>query len=46
VKREGNKVAHNLAKFALMNCITDTWHDMHPACIRETLLLEQSTLVL
>jgi hypothetical protein len=44
VKREGNNVAHNLAKFALKNCISDTWHDAPPACISETLLLEQSAL--
>jgi hypothetical protein len=40
----GSGVAHNLAKFALKNCISDTWHDAPPACISETLLLEQSAL--
>jgi ribonuclease HI len=44
VRHEGNKVAHNLAKFALTHSTAETWHDMPPGCIHDTLLLEQATL--
>jgi ribonuclease HI len=44
VRREGNKVAHDLAKFALTHSTAETWHDMPPGCIHDTLLLEQAAL--
>ena len=39
VKREGNQVAHNLAKYAVMNCISNSWHDTPSECIRDLLVL-------
>jgi hypothetical protein len=44
VRREGNKVAHDLAKFALTHCTAETWHDVPPVCIHDTLLLEHLAL--
>jgi acyl carrier protein phosphodiesterase len=44
VRREGNKVAHDLAKYAWTHCLAETWHDMPPDCIHDTLLLEQLAL--
>jgi hypothetical protein len=38
-------MAQKLAKYVVMNCINDSWHDTPPAYIRDTLLLEQSALV-
>ncbi|XP_059431317.1 uncharacterized protein LOC132164745 [Corylus avellana] len=45
VKREGNKVAHSLAKYAVRNCISKSWRDVPPACICDMLALEHSALV-
>jgi hypothetical protein len=36
---------HNLAKYAVMNCISNDWRDTLPACIRNMLVLEQFALV-
>jgi hypothetical protein len=42
-KREGNQVAHLLAKFAVKNGVDIVWSES-PDCIRETVLLEQFAL--
>lgn len=45
VRRKGNQIAHCLAKFAVLNCITDSWSATPPTCISDLLVLEQTALV-
>jgi ribonuclease HI len=45
IGREGNKVAHLLANYAVKNGGNSVWNSIPPDCIRETLLLESSAPV-
>jgi hypothetical protein len=44
VKKEGNIVAHTLAKRAITDALDQTWHARPPDCIKETVALEQIAL--
>lgn len=41
VRRVGNVAAHILAKHAVANCLNRSWVEDFPACIHETIRLEQ-----
>ncbi|XP_059451219.1 uncharacterized protein LOC132182025 [Corylus avellana] len=44
-RREGNHVAHVLAKYAVARAHESCWKDIPPDCIRDAVLLEQASLV-
>ncbi|XP_059461774.1 uncharacterized protein LOC132190739 [Corylus avellana] len=44
IRREGNNVAHVLAKYASHHALNNTWQEP-PDCIRDLILLESSALV-
>ncbi|XP_059446805.1 uncharacterized protein LOC132178381 [Corylus avellana] len=44
IRREGNNVAHLLAKYAMEHTHGFCWKDIPPDCIREAVLSEQVTL--
>jgi hypothetical protein len=45
VKRDGNKAAHLLSKYAVRHAVDKFWQEP-PDCIREILLLEQSSCMI
>jgi hypothetical protein len=44
VRREGNHVAHMLAKYAVLNNLTETWRVEVPACIHDQIALEKLSI--
>jgi ribonuclease HI len=46
VKREANKAAHELSRFATRNSALNVWLEEPPSCILNTVILEQMALSL
>jgi ribonuclease HI len=46
VKRDANKAAHELSKFATRNSDSNVWLEESPSCILNTVILEQIALSL
>jgi hypothetical protein len=44
VRRKGNHVAHKLARFAVLNSASETWHGAVPGCLHKLVALVQLAL--
>ncbi|XP_059441971.1 uncharacterized protein LOC132174314 [Corylus avellana] len=43
-RRDGNKAAHRLSRFAALHAISQTWRDTPPVWLRDIIYLEQTAL--